>query len=272
LNPITQNLLVADLKSGDSIRQRNASQLLETLGQVATPLLIDIIKQEEDYRSRQTAATLLAKQGSKAAERLKRLLVLEITAEERARVLQVIDTVTKDLTTELLHALEDENHQVRLAAFRLTERMNDKRMVAPLIENAKTLKGQIAVAAVNTLGKLKPPDAVEALSSLLNSTKEEELRTACCRALGQIANPDCIEPLSNVLNQKKLVFRRPRYSDQVRATAAFALGHIAHPQAVKTLSQFVNDADQRIRAIAQTAVKTARSTPRRKSVEVSIVQ
>ncbi|UCH23343.1 MAG: diguanylate cyclase [Deltaproteobacteria bacterium] len=272
LNPITQNLLIADLKSGDSIRQRNASQLLETLGQVATPLLIDIIKQEEDYRSRQTAATLLAKQGSKAAERLKRLLVLEITAEERARVLQVIDTVTKDLTTELLHALEDENHHVRLAAFRLTERMNDKRMVAPLIENAKTLKGQIAVAAVNTLGKLKPPDAVEALSSLLNSTKEEELRTACCRALGQIANPDCIEPLSNVLNQKKLVFRRPRYSDQVRATAAFALGHIAHPQAVKTLSQFVNDADQRIRAIAQTAVKTARSTPRRKSVEVSIVQ
>jgi len=272
LNPITQNLLVADLKSGDAFRQRNASQLLESLGQVATPLLIDIIKQEDDYRARQTAATLLAKQGPKAAERLKRLLVLEITAEERTRILQIIDTVTSDLTTELFHALEDENHQVRMAAFRLTERINDKRMVGPLIENARTLKGQLAVAAVNTLGKLKPPDAVEELTSLLNSTKEEELRTACCRALGQIAKPDCIEPLTNVLNQKSFITRRPRYSNQVRATAAFALGHIAHPQARQTLAQFVNDQDQRIRAIAHSAAKTAPSANSRKRVGISVIQ
>lgn len=272
LNPVTQNLLAADLKSGDSNRQRNATQLLQSLGQVATPLLIDIIKQEDDYRARQTAATLLAKQGPKAAERLKRLLVLEITAEERTRVLEIIDTVTHDLTTELFHALEDENHQVRMAAFRLTERMNDKRMAAALIENAKTLKGKLAIAAVNTLGKLRPPDAVAELSAVLNSTKEEELRTACCRALGQIAQPDCIEPLTKVLNQKSFISRKPRYSDQVRATAAFALGHIEHPQALQTLAQFVNDSDQRIRKIAQSAVKTARTAPRRKKVDVSVIQ
>jgi HEAT repeat protein len=255
LNPVTQNLLAADLKSGDSNRQRNATQLLQSLGQVATPLLINIIKKEDDYRARQTAAALLAKQGPKAAERLKRLLVLEITAEERTRVLEIIDTVTSDLTTELFHALEDENHQVRMAAFRLTERMNDKRMAGALIENAKTLKGKLAIAAVNTLGKLRPPDAVTELSAVLNSTKEEELRTACCRALGQIAQPDCIVPLTKVLNQKSFISRKPRYSDQVRATAAFALGRIEHPQAMQTLAQYVNDSDQRIRKIAQAAVK-----------------
>ena len=272
LNPVTQNLLAADLKSGDSNRQRNATQLLQSLGQVATPLLIDIIKQDDDYRARQAAATLLAKQGPKAAERLKRLLVLEITAEERTRVLEIIDAVTSDLTTELLHALKDENHQVRMAAFRLTERMNDKRMAAALIENAKTLRGKLAIAAVNTLGKLRPPDAVADLTAVLNSTKEEELRTACCRALGQIAQPDCIEPLTKVLNQKGFISRKPRYSDQVRATAAFALGHIAHPQAMKILAQFVNDSDQRIRKIAQSAVNTARTAPRRKKADVSVIQ
>jgi HEAT repeat protein len=149
-----------------------------------------------------------------------------------------------------------------MAAFRLTERMNDKRMAGALIENAKTLKGKLAIAAVNTLGKIRPPDAVAELSAVLNSTKEEELRTACCRALGQIAQPDCIEPLTKVLNQKSFVSRKPRYSDQVRATAAFALGHIAHPQALQALAQFVNDSDQRIRKIAQSAVKTARTAPR----------
>ena len=272
LNPVTQNLLAADLKSGDSIRQRNATQLLQSLGQVAIPLLIDVIKQEDDYRARQTAATLLAKQGPKAAERLKRLLVLEITAEERTRVLEVIDSVTGDLTTELFHALEDENHKVRMAAFRLTERMNDTRMAGALIENAKTLKGKLAIAAVNTLGKLRPPDAVAELSAVLNSTKEEELRTACCRALGQIAQTDCIEPLAKVLNQKGFISRKPRYSDQVRATAAFALGHIDHPQAMQTLAQFVNDSDQRIRKIAQSAAKSSRSTSRPQKVDLSVTQ
>lgn len=272
LNPITQNLLVADLKSGDSVRQRNATQLLQSLGQVAIPLLMDIIKQEDDYRARQTAAALIAKQGPKAAERLKRLLVLEITPDERGRVLEIIDTVTNDLTNELFHALEDENHRVRMAAFRLAERMNDKRMAGPLIENIKSLKGQLAVAAVNTLGKLRPPEAVAELSSLLNSTKEEDLRTACCRALGQIAKPDCIEPLEKVLYQKSFILRRPKYSDQVRATAAFALGNIPHPQALKTLAQFVNDSNQRIRAIAQSAVKTVRSASPRKTVDVSVIQ
>jgi HEAT repeat protein len=141
-----------------------------------------------------------------------------------------------------------------MAAFRLTERMNDKRMAGALIENAKTLKGKLAIAAVNTLGKIRPPDAVAELSAVLNSTKEEELRTACCRALGQIAQPDCIEPLTKVLNQKSFV------------------GHIAHPQALQALAQFVNDSDQRIRKIAQSAVKTARTAPHRKKMDVPVIQ
>jgi diguanylate cyclase (GGDEF)-like protein len=272
LNPATEKLLVADLKSGESSRQRNAAQLLESLGQVSIPLLIDIIKQEDDYRARQTAATLLEKQGPKAVERLKRLLVLEITPEERSRILDVIDVLTGNLMTELVHAFGDENPQVRLAAFRLAERLKDSRVTDLILDSAKTLKGELAIAAVNTLGKLKPPEAIEELITLLNSTKEESLCVACCRALGQIAKPECIVPLAQVLNKKSLVFRRHRFGDQVRATAAFALGQITHQEAIDTLAKLLDDPDKRIRGIAQSVVRTAESAPRSKSVEESVIQ
>jgi HEAT repeat protein len=265
LNPATQNLLIADLKSGHSSRQRNAVQLLESLGPTAVPLLIDTLKQEEDYRARQAAAAILSKQGPQAIGRLKRLLVLEITPEERVRVLNVIDSVTADVFTELLHALRDDNKKVRLAAFQLAERLKDDRTVDMLLENARSAKGEIAVAAVNTLEKLKPPEALNTLSAILKSTREEELRLACCRALGSIAKPECVEPLTLVLGKKSLLLRRPLYSPQLRATAAFALGQIPQAQAVKTLATYVNDPDQRIREVARSVVQKVKlaTRPRR---------
>jgi diguanylate cyclase (GGDEF)-like protein len=268
LKPATQSLLVADLKSGDSTRQRNAVQLLESLGPTAIPLLIDTLKQEDDYRARQTAAAILSKQGPQAIGRLKRLLVLEITSEERVRVLNVIDSVTNDVFTELVHAMRDENKEVRLAAFRLAERLKDNRTVEMLLENAKSAKADFAVAAVNSLEKLKPPEAFDTLSEILQSTREEELRLACCRALGSIATPECVEPLTLVLGKKSLLLRRPLFSPRVRATAAFALGQIPKARAVKTLANYVNDPDQRIREVARNVLQKVKlaTRPRRTTV------
>ena len=262
LNAATHNLLIADLKSGDSKRQRNAVQLLESLGTLAIPLLIDTLKQEDDYRARQAAATILSKQGPQAVGRLKRLLVLEIAPEERVRVLNVIDTVTSDVFTELVHALRDEKKEVRLAAFQLAERLKDDRTVEMLLENARSAKGEIAVAAVNSLEKLKPPEALDTLSKILKSTRQEELRLACCRALGSIAKPECVEPLTQVLAKKSLLLRRPLFSPRVRATAAFALGQIPQARAVKTLASYVNDPDQRIREVARNVLQKVKLATR----------
>jgi diguanylate cyclase (GGDEF)-like protein len=269
LNPTTQNLVVADLKSGESTRQRNAAQLLESLGQTAIPLLINILKQEDDYRARQVAATILTKQGPQATKRLKNLLVLEITPEERVRVLDIIDTVTSDLVTELLLALGDENKAVRMAAFRLSERLKTNRVVGILLDNAKSAKGELAVAAVSSLEKLKPPEAIDTLVDILKSTKEEELRMACCRALGRIAKPECIEPLATILSKKSAILRRYNYSPRARATAAFALGQIPQARAVKALAGFVNDPDQRISEIARSVLQKVKLAARPKKAAAS---
>jgi len=266
LNSTTQSLLVADLKSGEPTRQRNAAQLLESLDHTAVPLLINILKQEDDYRARQMAASIMTKQGPQATKRLKNLLVLEITPEERVRVLDIIDTVTSDLLTELLLAMGDENKAVRMAAFRLSERLKTHRIIDILLDNAKSAKGELAVAAVSSLGKLKPPEALDTLVDILKSTKEEELRMACCRALGRIAKPECIAPLAAILGKKSTILRRYDYSPRARATAAFALGQIPQARAIKALANFVHDPDQRISEISRSVLQKVRlATPPKKA-------
>jgi diguanylate cyclase (GGDEF)-like protein len=259
LEPSIQKLLVEDLKSGDPVRQRNAAQLLNSLKQVAIPFLIETIKQEDDPRVRQIAALLLKKQGDGAVNRLKKMLVLEITPEERLRILDIIHTLTTDLKSELIYALNDGNPRVQEAAFQLAERLNDNQTINVLLGMVKNGQGNLATSSIKHLAKINPPRLVEALSSLLNTSKDEELSIACCQALGQIANPASIEPLSNILAPKGLFWLRKKRSPQVRAAAAFALGQISHPKVTEVLTPLINDGDPRVQEVAKSIVQPNQS-------------
>jgi diguanylate cyclase (GGDEF)-like protein len=263
LEPKAQQLILEDFRSGESSRQQNAAQLLGSLRIVSLPLLINIIKSEEDFRIRQMAATLLAEQGVQAAKLLKRELVLQTTSDERIRVLEVIDSVTRDLRTELAYALDDDDAQVRRAALQLAERLNDDQVEKLLMEQAENEKVHVGVAAIKSLGKFRSRAAMEKLISILQSTKERERQIACCQALGLIANPASIESLGKLLESQGF-FRRRRQSAEVRATAALALAQIDHPRAAALLAQYTEDSDPRVKQIANSLKLPPAATPKRK--------
>ena len=200
LDQKTKELVLEDLKSQESTRMQEATQLLGGLGPKALPMLIEIIKKEDDSRLRQIACQLLSELGSEAPQLLKRELVLEGFAEQRVRILEVIDSITRDLRKELAFSLEDESPRVRRAAFLLVERLNDERLTPLLFDHANHADATIAVAAIKSLGKLKPAGAVDVLVLLLDSAKETEHVIAACRALGQIADPASIEPLARIIS------------------------------------------------------------------------
>jgi len=254
LEPTIQKLLLDDLKSGETSRQQNATLLLGSLGRISIPLLVEVIKKTEDLKTRQLAANLLGELGSEAAELIKHELVLEGHTEERLRILEIIDTVTRDLKTELAYTLGDRDPTVRQAAFQLAERLNDSRAINLLLKYAKDRETSLAVVAIESLGKLKPTAAVEVLNSLLETSRDTERLMACCRALGQIADPASVEPLTKILSQRGFLFRRKKRRPEVRAAAIFALAQISHPQAVQSLALFVEDRDPRVREIARSRV------------------
>ena len=250
LDPTVQKLLMDDLLSGETSRQENATLLLGSLGRVAIPALIDVIKKSEELRVRQVAASLMGQLGAEGAGLLKRELVLEGKTEERLHILEVIDTITRDLRTELAYVFGDGDAVLRQAAFQLAERLNDSHVVNLMMEYAKGPKLQLAVEAIECLGRLKPAAAVNGLVSLLRSSKENERLIACCQALGQIADQASIKPLAKTLARKGFLFHRKRRAE-VRAAAIFALGQILHPQVAKILVLYKNDPDPRIREIAR---------------------
>ena len=250
-----QKLVMDDLRSGDPTRQENAAKLLGSMGRSAIPLLVDIVKQEKQLRVRQIAAGLLAELGAKAARALKSALVLEISPEERLRILEVIDTVSQALETELAFAISDKNAVIRQAAFRLAERLDDKAVAPLLMEFARSFDSAVAIGAIKCLGKLQPEGATELLVSVLMSTKETEKAVACCQALGQIADPNSIESLAKILGQKGWFLVTKRWNGEVRGTAAYALRQISDPRVAKVLKPLANDRDPRVKQIARTLVK-----------------
>jgi len=258
-NPTIQKLLVEDFLSGETKRQRNAAQLIAGFGPAAIPMLIEAIKTVDDYRTRHVSVMLLEKSAPQAGDHLKRVLMQESAAEEKIRILEVIEFLTRDVEAEIGQLIGDENPQVRHAALSLLERINDPKMAEVLLHAAKEPKTELAIEAITCLGKIKPPGVVDDLVAILNAGKEESRIKACCLALGDIGSKEGIAPLAKVLNHKGFIFSRKKYSDDVRAAAAFALGRINHPEAREALKPHLDHADPRIRQIA--AEKTGATPP-----------
>jgi HEAT repeat protein len=251
LDPVTQKLLETDLKAEDPLRQERAAQVIGSLGIPGIPLLIEVIKQERDFRARQTAASLLAEMGRPAAKEIKRALVTEVIVEPRFRIMEVIDTVTPSLRDELEFSLGDGNPKIRRGAFQLFERLHRDDLIEVILPLARGDDASMAKGAIRSLGLLGSDAAVQALVSILNTTKSEDLAIACCRAVARLGNAAAIDALSKVLSQRKFLFLGRRWGEQVRAAAAIALKQISHPKAADTLSQYTSDSASRVRHLAR---------------------
>lgn len=260
MDSATQSLLMAELQSKEPPRQEKAAQVLESMGKPAISLLIEVIKQEKDFRTRQLAAGLLVPMKPEAADRLKREVVLEVTSEQRFRILEVIDMVTRELKTELAFCLSDVNPKVRRAAFRLTERLNDKQVLELLVDFARHEDIGVAKGSIRSLANLHSPHAVGALVSTLDVTDEPERAIACAQALAQLGDPVAVPALEAVLTARKFpILGGKRWNDQVRATAAFALAQIGGERAKRALKKVADDPDPRIRQIATAAPRASSS-------------
>jgi len=255
LDPKAQQVLMQDFLSKDPSRRQNAVQLVGSLGRITIPLLLNVVKREEDLRVRQLAANLLSEQGYEATKMIKREFFLQMSPEERSRMLQVIDGVTRDLKTELLYALNDEDHKVRQEAFLLAERLNNEEVENILLDLMESKKLDLAVAAIRNLAKFRPKAALAKVLFLIRSAKEKERLIACCQALGQIGDAECIEPLANILLLRSLLSRRKRHDSRLRSAAALALSYMNDPRIMEILAKCVEDKDPQVREIARSVLR-----------------
>lgn len=101
--------------------------------------------------------------------------------------------------------MSDVNPKVRRAAFRLTERLNDKQVLELLVDFARHEDIGVAKGAIRSLANLQSAHAVGALVSTLEVTKEHERAIACAQALAQLGDPVAVPALEDVLTARKFL-------------------------------------------------------------------
>jgi diguanylate cyclase (GGDEF)-like protein len=243
--------LAQALGASDTDLQQSAFQLISSVGELMLPHLINMIKRDHSLRSRRLAAELIRAQGPQAVTAVKRTLMNEPIPEDRARILDVIDTITTDIQLELYYALSDFKQVVRQAAGRLAERISSPPVIDMLIRAARGDATDTAITAVNILGRIQALDAADTLIELLDQAVDEELLVAVCRAMGQIRDASFVLPLQNILRSRRsLIFRKARPS-QVRVAAAYAVSQINDPRCPRILSALADDADPHLREVVR---------------------
>jgi len=249
IDPKIIEIVIDDLKSEDRSRQQDAFQLLSNLGSWIAPFLVEMIKRESNMRARRMGAELIKNKGNDAVFLFKKLLMNESRPEYRARMLDVIDSVSEDLMVELTDTLSDTADVVRRSAFRMAERLKTPEVIQLLIELARGDDSEMAVPAINSLGKLNPAAAVEALIAVVEKSEEKEVVVAACRAMGQIADSLFVVPLEKILMPKRRLFFHKKMDTAVRVAAVYAISQIQDSRVATLLSALSEDPDYRVREV-----------------------
>ncbi len=255
------SIVQEDLCSDAVNRHRRAVEFLGVLGEHGIPISIEIIKQEKSLRVRQLAARMLADMGPAGGPELKRALALEITVEQRFRILEVIDLVTRNLKTEITYSLGDANPKIRRAAFRLAERMKGDEIIEIVAPFAHREDLAVVKGTIRSLAQMGSITAAKAVATILDKTRDPELAIVCCQALGQIGDPASVEALVKALGRRRRMGLARWWPPQVRATAALALAQIPHPWAKSALKKFARDPEAQVRQIASSPPEVAAASP-----------
>ena len=135
----------------------------------------------------------------------------------------------------------------RLAAAKTLGELKDPRALPALTDALKNDKDpEVRQAAADALGAIKSPAAVAALISALQNDKDPEVRVAVARALGKIKDPGAVPALVKAMKTDK--------SGIVRFETTAALGDIKDASAVLDLLEVLNGNDVHLRYFAREAL------------------
>lgn len=103
-------------------------------------------------------------------------------------------------------------------------------LIGPLSDSLKSPHPEVAKESAIALGRLGTPDAIRALSNLLNQPSPTPVKTAAVRALGWIGTPSAVAALAEAFSSTA-----PIIMPTVQQEIARSLGQ-THPPALKSIA------------------------------------
>jgi diguanylate cyclase (GGDEF)-like protein len=248
--------LFETIESGSQQERRRAARVIEGMGAVAVERLVRALKTTTRGRVEAFLIDMLAALAPDSDAALQREVTPFSDPEQTLRLLRAAAVVCRDPVPVLVAGLQHQDGRVQTEAVTVARSAGGK--VAPAVLRWALQQGsaQAQLAAVQHLGELARPDAVDELLDLLNRSSFVEVQRECCLAIGKLgrtAGEKVVPAMTNVLRAGGLL--TSGYPEDVRAAAAWALGQTKTADARKALEKALDDKNPRVRLTAKLALE-----------------
>ncbi|MFL5393378.1 MAG: M56 family metallopeptidase [Myxococcales bacterium] len=177
-----------------------------------------------------------------------RLAIAQASAESQAPASQGRDTAVP----ALLAVVNDSSPAVRLAAIESLGNLSDPRAVDALVQALRNdTDARVREAAAESLGEIDSPRAVPGLIAALGSERVAAVRAKIAWALGEIDDARAVDALSAAVRDSEV---------EVKRNAVQALGEIGAAAATPALLSVLRDPDVETRKQAIEALGEIKST------------
>jgi len=254
---------IAALKDEDWAIREEAAAMLGTLRDPRAVVPLVVMLRDSDRAVREAAIGALTAIGSPSVPALGLCLSDPHLAVQEAASAVLASIADERVVPQLLAAVGNRDWIVRMHAVKALGRVKNPEAVEPLIpllqDKVKAVREETTAAlvaigdaaipsllaaladtdwlirlhAVEALGKMKSPAAVEPLLSALFNDRDAAVREDVVRALGQIGDGRAVEFLMIAMKEPGL-----------RLLAVEALGQVGDPRAVPVLIKVLEGADQ----------------------------
>ncbi len=133
---------------------------------------------------------------------------------------------------------EDEDPELTLAAVRSLGRMKSRAAVRPLLGLLKTMREDLAVEVIHSLGKIGAPESVQPIITRLQDDPTYAVQVAGIRTLGELGDGSAVSALVGLLEGGREALKVP---------VAEALAKLKVPEALSPLEELLQDADVVVR-------------------------
>lgn len=212
-------IVAADLASEDPLRQAAVRPVAELLAQVLPTRFIELVAVSESYRVRKAAAGVVAAVEPAERDALVASALAAAGETERARMVEVLDTVGALATGQLEELLFDASEAVRSAAASLVARMDEVSVEELLarIEQHRGLEAALRMAVLASSGG--------STTIVLKAVVQNDLRIqrAAAGALGILTRRGALPPRRALEALEALVSKAKRvFPDDPKEASALA--------------------------------------------------
>ena len=273
------NILIQDLRSGDTGKKQDAYAVLLSLEEFGVYALLNVIKNVEDIHLRRIIAFIVKNIGAEAVKVMVSSISADMPVEEARRIIEVLDGVEyyDIVVAELKGAMNHYSPTIRKEILATLSRIPCAATNELVLSALNDYDSGVKKEAIKSAGRCTLVDSVPSLISYIVPESifskegfEASVQEAACGALGVMKEISAIPVLAAVAGSSGGVLKLQKAkSVSVRAAALFALANFKPVETKNILEKFAKDSNSAIAKAARDALRKQSSATVKKAEDLA---